>query len=963
MNYLRSLIKLCHLLILRSYADIDINSTNKFWLVRSGAIDVFFIQKNDQDEIISRRHIFRANSGDVIFSGTLQTDKSNVSLVAAGLPGSKIWECDVDAVLELAIHYDQQHKLVKIINRWLTKLFAGVEKEKERGDCQIIEKKQGKLMPGAYISADKKAPVWLQLDITNITIKGLKVETDSLIPLVNTNWIEIEQDCNFTTYTTQELISQNKFKVILQNFYGLLLDSLTQENKEKEKNDLDILHQQVFFKKTNFLRSLGILKNVLSFRAKDRMFIVDQESSLYAACCVVAKSQGIEVIRNELYQKQKSSGTVDEIGRLSNFPVRKVNLTPGWSKKDIGSLLVFDKLGHPLALLQSSATSYELYDPVTGLSRVVTAEVEEAIDQTAFVFYQPLPSEQIDGKKILRFGFAGLGKSFISIALLGIGGGLISLLTPLATQVVFDSIIPSATYSWLIHLGIILCFAVLNIAVFNFVNNLSLLRIEGKFNVKTQTALWYRLLNLPVNFCRKFTAGNLTTRVMAINSIRQQLSGVSSNIIIGAIFSSLNFLLLFYYSSSMALIALLISVVLVIFQIVLGYVLYKYNFVIQSIEGKIFGILNQFIGGIIKLRLTNTEDKAFAIWSDKFSNQQRLFGLSLLLNNFLNTIYAIFPLLAAITIFSWFFFFSYKQLTTGEFLAFNVAFLSFQNAILRVGLVLPVIISAIPLFKRTKPILDSLPEINASRHFPGSLRGSIEVRNVSFRYNANGPDALTDISLTIQPKEFVAIVGESGSGKSTLLRLLLGFERPNLGDIYYDNKELATLNCREVRRQIGVVLQNGQLMAGTIFDNIAGAANITLDDAKEAISLAGLKEDIEQMPMGMHTFVGVGGSSLSAGQRQRLLIAQALAKKPKILMFDEATSALDNKTQAQIHSTLKGLDVTRMVIAHRLSTIIDADRIYVLHQGRIVQVGTYQQLSQAEGFFKKLITKQLLQNN
>ena len=218
---------------------------------------------------------------------------------------------------------------------------------------------------------------------------------------------------------------------------------------------------------------------------------------------------------------------------------------------------------------------------------------------------------------------------------------------------------------------------------------------------------------------------------------------------------------------------------------------------------------------------------------------------------------------------------------------------------------------------------------------------------------------LEDVSLTAEPGEFVAIVGPSGAGKSTVFRLLLGFERPETGTVSYDGQSLGELDARAVRRQLGVVIQNARILAGPIFQNIVGAANLTLDDAWEAARIAGIAEDIERLPMGMHTFISDAAAAFSGGQRQRLLIARAVVARPRVLLFDEATSALDNRTQAAVSSALEQLQATRIVIAHRLSTIQHADRIVVLERGRIVEQGHYDELMESDGLFASLARRQI----
>jgi ABC-type bacteriocin/lantibiotic exporter with double-glycine peptidase domain len=235
-----------------------------------------------------------------------------------------------------------------------------------------------------------------------------------------------------------------------------------------------------------------------------------------------------------------------------------------------------------------------------------------------------------------------------------------------------------------------------------------------------------------------------------------------------------------------------------------------------------------------------------------------------------------------------------------------------------------------------------------------------EASRLRFRYKEDLPIVLNDVSFTINPGEFVAFVGHSGSGKSTLFRLLLGFEKPESGFIHFDGLDLDDIDPQALRRQMGVVLQNGRITDGDIFTNIIGTAPLSIDDAWEAARAARLDKDIEAMPMGMHTVISEGGGGLSGGQRQRLLIARAIVHRPRILLFDEATSALDNQTQSTVSRSLEQLNATRIVIAHRLSTILHADRIFVFDQGGIVQQGTYDELMAQEGLFRDLAQRQIV---
>jgi ATP-binding cassette subfamily C protein len=296
---------------------------------------------------------------------------------------------------------------------------------------------------------------------------------------------------------------------------------------------------------------------------------------------------------------------------------------------------------------------------------------------------------------------------------------------------------------------------------------------------------------------------------------------------------------------------------------------------------------------------------------------------------------------------------------TGQFLAFSTSFAQFLGATLALSAALTSTLAVIPLYERAKPILETVPESGEGQHAPGELSGAIDISGVSFRYSADGPEILSDVSINIHAGEFVALVGPSGCGKSTLCRLLLGFERPQAGAIYYDGQDFTGLDKVAVRRQLGVVLQNGRLMAGDVYTNIVGASPLSMDDAWEAARLAGLEEDLRNMPMGMHTVISEGASTISGGQKQRLMVARAIVRKPRILLFDEATSALDNRTQAIVAASIAELKATRIVVAHRLSTVVGADRIFFIEGGRVVETGTYEELMQLNGRFTALAERQL----
>jgi len=446
---------------------------------------------------------------------------------------------------------------------------------------------------------------------------------------------------------------------------------------------------------------------------------------------------------------------------------------------------------------------------------------------------------------------------------------------------------------------------------------------------------------------------------MGIDAIRQVLSSTTILSILASVFSVFNFGLLFVYDPRLAWMATGLVVVSIGAAGLVSYLQVRHQRRLTEMEGRITGLILEFITGISKLRVAGAEGRAFGFWAREYSAQRKLAYKTRSLANSLIVFNATYPILTSMVIFATLMALGSATLSTGKFLAFNAAFSQFLFAGLQMTAAVVSVLSVVPMVERVRPILQTLPEVDQVKSDPGELTGEIQINHVNFRYRAGGPLVLRDISLNIEAGEFVALVGPSGSGKSSLLRLLLGFDTPESGAIYYDGQDLHGLDLQAVRRQLGVVLQNGKLMPGDILTNIVGMSALTIEDAWEAVRMAGLDKEIEQMPMGMHTVIGEGGSTLSGGQRQRLLIARAIVTKPRILFFDEATSALDNAAQAVVAASLERLQATRVVIAHRLSTIVKADRIFVLDAGRLVQTGTYAELVNQPGLFADLVKRQL----
>ncbi len=491
-----------------------------------------------------------------------------------------------------------------------------------------------------------------------------------------------------------------------------------------------------------------------------------------------------------------------------------------------------------------------------------------------------------------------------------------------------------------------------------------ILRLQTQVSYDTQAAVWDRLLKLKPAFFRQYSTGDLYNRVSAITEIRDKLSGSILRILFTSLFSLLNLGLLLIYNIPLALVAIAVALVAMIITTISAMIIRRQMRPLQQLSGEIFGLTVQLIGGVSKLRVAAAESEAFACWAKKYTQQVKMMFSTQLVEDLLTAFNVILPVVSSILLFGLTVALMSESkgqtgLSTGTFLAFDTAFGTFIASTTRLSNTLVDILEVTILWERAQPILQTKTEVDAQKYYPGKLSGQIKLDQVCFCYRQDSSLILDRITLEVQAGEFIAIVGPSGSGKSTIVRLLLGFETPETGTIFYDGRDLSGLDLTAVRRQLGVVLQNGRIMSGSIWENIASGAIVTQDQAWEALEMAGLADDIQPMPMGIHTIISEGGGNLSGGQRQRLFIARALVNKPQILLFDEATSALDNRTQGIVTQSLEQLGVTRMVIAHRLSTIQNADRIYVMQAGKIVQQGSFDELAAVPGLFADLIARQM----
>lgn len=639
---------------------------------------------------------------------------------------------------------------------------------------------------------------------------------------------------------------------------------------------------------------------------------------------------------------------------------RTVTLSKGWYKDAVGAMLGVRKSdGAVVALIPSGLSGYSFTDEKTGKRVKINRKNQELFEEEAISFYKPLPLKKLGIPDLMRFILGTLSLSdFVLIGASTLGITLIGMLSPRLNNLLFSAVIESGGYRLLLAVTVFMICVTVSSLLINGVKSLIMARINTKMNISVQAATMSRVLSLPAEFFKNYGSGELSARAQYINSLCNMLVSTVLSTGLTSVFSLVYISQIFVYAPALVVPSLIITLATVAFSVVSAFAQMKISKKQMELSSKESGMSYALISGVQKIKLSGAEKRAFARWGNLFAEDARLSydpPMFLKINGVISSAISLVGTLVM-------YYFSISSgVSVADYYAFNTAYGMVSGAFMSLAGIALTVAQIKPITDMVKPILEAVPEISEGKQVITRLSGGIELNNVSFRYSENMPLVVDDMSLKIRPGQYVAIVGATGCGKSTLMRLMLGFETPQKGAVYFDGRDISSVDLKSLRRNIGVVMQNGKLFSGDIFSNITISAPwLTMDEAWRAAELSGIAEDIRRMPMGMHTIISEGSGGVSGGQRQRLMIARAIAPRPKVLMFDEATSALDNLTQKTVSESLDGLKCTRIVIAHRLSTIKQCDRIIVLDKGKIIEDGTYDELIDNGGFFAELVARQRL---
>lgn len=953
--------------IVRGNLPLLLNQPGLIWTVQSGSIALFAVKITHGIPEGERRYLFEVEAGEAIFSVMLNDQNGALGILAVAIEPAELQE-EVIAETELP-------RLLPLLEGWIHQLAQVKGLPTSTLAKPVVPNRYISLVNDQIFQPPKAQVFWVQCQQGTAEWLGydsLKLMPESgIFPLAAGLWVQSSGDVQLSVQSTVE-VDVDSWVAGLNHLHTYFLQGIKMIALQETQAEVSRFQKR---QQLNQQVTQDTLKDLAALLRPRQIAQSTETDELLMVAGAVGRALGIAIAPPmEAEDASRMHDPLEAIARSSRLRLRRILLRDQWWKKDGSPIIAYTRQDkRPIALLPVSGDHYVLYDPqmeIKGSSQRLYPQVDAAtaalLDPTAYIFYRPLPESVLRAWDLARFAFKGQSKNLLILLGMGFAGTLAGMLIPLATGILIDTALPTGNQALLIQIGFGLFFFAFGSVTLELVQGLATLRLEMQSEASMQAAVWDRLLKLKPTFFREYSIGDLEARVSGISQIRRKLTGTAFRTILTGFFALLNFGLMLSYSPSLALVAGAVAIMAIAFTTTAGALLLRQTRPLLQMRGEIYGLLVKLIEAVPKLRSAGAEERAFATWGHKYTQQLKLELSTQYIQDSVAVFNTVMPGLTSTLLFgTTVILIGQAQaagetgLSTGRFLAFSAAFGIFISGATSLSNTATSVLEVVTLWKRSQPILAAEPEVDPDKSDPGKLTGRVMIDRVNFRYRDDGPLTLDQVSFHAEPGEFIALVGPSGSGKSTLLRLLLGFDTPSDGSIYYDGQDLSGLDITAVRRQLGVVLQNSRINSGSIFDNISASTLLAVSQAWEAAERAGFADDVQAMPMGMYTFVSEGGSNISGGQRQRLMIARALALKPQILLFDEATSALDNRTQAIVTESLSALGVTRIVIAHRLSTIRNADRIYVIEAGRVVQQGTFDELAHQKGLFAQLIARQV----
>ena len=951
---------------------VNLDDPDSVWFIDEGIVDLFLVEFKDGVEQAAPQHLLRCESGRLLW-GVAPDEQDDhrkdttLRVIAKGLPGTLLKR--LPASLLSDVH---PAELAAQTDTWLTAVTDTLSRLVSHLPRATALAEPGMTQTlGPCTLSVRRGVVWVSrpprgvsLFMDMIAPAELVEASDSheaVIPLTRTAWLTLFGEATLSGQSTETLAEQGMLLPALASFHVVAFAVERLNRRLAVVDDANLERERTASRRTAERAARQRLFNIYDLPT-DRDASAE-DTALADALNIIGRHQGIDFrIPARSGPSDSPVGLVDVLD-ASGVRARRVRFKgeDNWWRGDSNAMLAFRAAdSRPVALLPGMFGRYREVDPVSKRSVRLTEDRAGALQNEAWVFYQPLPSGNVQPADLLRIALHGSAADLARLVIAGLPGGLIKLLPALALGFVANHVVAGGSAGALYAMAATLAGFGLLGALLHLFQSSAMMRLEGRSASRVEAAFWDRLMRLPPNILHRHPAGDLAMSGMTFQNLRDGLQGVVADSLLSTIFLLPVFGVIFFYDSTLGVIALVFSVASLLVTVALGLrQIPPYGRMISAVR-RVAGRLFQIVGGIVKLRVENAEGSAFAIWARDYREQKRaeldlgaLEGHSRAFGAALPFLAAGALLFAVVTV-------GERNVPVGDFLVVYTVFIAFQGAIARLGESFGTIAAMLPAFDQMRPLLAAVPESEVEGEPVERLGGEILFDRVSFRYDPDGPLILDDVTIRARPGEFVAIAGESGAGKSTLFRLALGIDRPTAGAVYYDGRDLRHLNLKQVRRKIGAVPQSVRLHPQDLWDNIvAHHEGPTTEEVWQAARAAGIESEIKAMPMGMMTMVGAIGGVLSGGESQRVTIARSLLGSPRIMLLDEATNWLDNEGQAEVMQNLALLTSTRIVIAHRLSTLEQADRIYVLQAGKVVQSGSFEELVEVDGVFRDLVKRQI----
>ena len=951
---------------------VRLDDPDSVWFIDRGTVDLFLVEFRDGVEQAAPQHLLRRESGGLV-PGVAADEQdegkdTTLSLIAKGLPGTLLKRLPADLLSEI-----NPAELTEQIDTWVTAMTDALSrhvKRRPRPTVLLVPGPSRPLAPGTL--SVRRGVVWVSEPLRDASLymdmidKAQLAEAsgprEAVIPLTRTSWLTLLEEATVSGQSTATLARQGVLLPALASFHAVAfaLERLNRRLAVVDDANLE-------FARTTSRRAARKAARQRLFNIYDLPIDRDdgaEDTVLADALQIIGRHQGIEfTIPVRPGSSDTPVGLVDILDS-SGVRARRVRLEheDRWWRGDSNAMLAFRaEGGQPVALLPGGFGRYREVDPVGKRSARVTAERAATLEPEAWMFYRPLPSGNVKARDLLGIALKGSAADLARLVIAGIPGGLIKLLPALALGFVATHAVAGGSTGALYAVAVTLAGFGLLGALLHLLQSTAMMRLEGRSASRVEAAFWDRLMRLPPGILHRYPAGDLAMSGMTFQSIRDGMQGVVADSLLSVVFLLPVFGVIFFYDAALGTVALVFSLASLLVTVALGLrQIAPYGRMISAAR-RVAGRLFQIVGGIAKLRVENAEGSAFAIWARDYREQKRaeldlggLEGHSRAFSAALPFLAAGVLLLAVMTV-------GDRSVPVGDFLVVYTVFIAFQSAVARLGESFGTVAAMLPAFDQMRPLLSAVPETEVGGEPVERLGGEVLFDHVSFRYEPEGPLILDDVTIHAGPGEFVAIAGESGAGKSTLFRLALGIDRPSAGAVYYDGRDLRHLNLKQVRRKIGAVPQSVRLHPHDLWDNIvAHHEEASADEVWQAARSAGVEREIRAMPMGMLTMVGSSGAVVSGGESQRVTIARSLIGSPRVMLFDEATNWLDNESQVEVMRNLARLASTRIVIAHRLSTLEQADRIYVMQAGKVVQRGSFRDLMEVDGAFRELVRRQIV---